>query len=100
LYAVTEVKDCGATTDYATVVRVGRTNERQGDAEEVFVGDSNHGAAAQSTAALRMRVVWTAPRQLSVVYGVHGRVFKHVAAAKGAFITFRADDVSMSPPVP
>ncbi|MFL9842228.1 hypothetical protein ABS767_14745 [Sphingomonas sp. ST-64] len=91
-YAVTELRDCGATTDYATIVRVGRASEPQSEAVEVFVADSDGGYANQGIyggGAIFMNVVWTAPGELSVVHDEDGRVFKHVARAKGATIKFR-----------
>jgi hypothetical protein len=100
LYAVTEVRNCGATSDYATIIRVGRAPEPDEDAIEIFVGDTDHGAAAEQGDALWTSVVWTAPRHLSVAYAVHARSFKQIASAKGASITFRADDVLRLPPVP
>ena len=84
-YAVTATRDCGATTDYATILRIGRASEPQSAASEVFVADSNHGAAAEGPeGAIWLKVVWTAPGQLSVAYDSRARVFKHVLDAKGA----------------
>ena len=89
-YAVTQVRNCGATTGYATVVKVGRAREPQADAAEVFVADADHGAAAQDgRGAIDLRVTWTAPGRLLVVHGVGARMFKQVTRAKGATITVR-----------
>ncbi|RKE47677.1 hypothetical protein C8J39_2741 [Sphingomonas sp. PP-CC-1A-547] len=89
-YAVTATRDCGATTDYATIVRIGRASELQSAASEVFVADSNHGAAAERPGgAIWVKVVWTAPGQLSVAYDSRARVFKRVLDAKGASIRYK-----------
>ena len=100
-YATTEVRSCGATTGYATVVRVGRASEPQAAATEVFIADSDHGAATNGArGAVWMSVVWTAPGKLSVVYASKARVFKHQAEAKGATISYRAMDPIAPGPVP
>ena len=89
-YAVTATRNCGATTDYATILRIGRASEPQSAASEVFVADSNHGAAAVgSGGAIWVKVVWTAPGQLSVAYDSRARVFKRVLDAKGASIRYK-----------
>jgi len=100
-YAATESRNCGATTDYATVVRVGRASERQADAEEVFVADSNHGAAASGPGGtIWTSVVWTASGQLWVNHASRARVFKHLSTAKGANISYRSTDPIASDSVP
>jgi hypothetical protein len=100
-YATTESRNCGATTDYATVIRVGRASERQSEAAEVLVADSDHGAAADGGGGtVWTNVVWTAPGRLSVSYASRARLFKQVQSAKGATIEFRASDPIFSPPVP
>jgi len=100
-YAVTAVRNCGATTDYATVVRVGRAGEPQSAASEIFVADSNHGAATDGQGgAIWLNVVWAAPGQLSVAYASKARVFKRVPDAKGASVRYKASDPYSLPPVP
>ena len=100
-YATTEVRDCGATTDFATVVRVGRASEPQARAEDVFVADSDHGAATNGArGSVWMNVVWTAQGKLSIAYASRARVFKNASGAKGASISYRASDPISLPPVP
>lgn len=90
-YAVTEVRNCGASTDFATVVRVGRASEPQSDAVAVFVADSDHGKAATSArGAIATTVTWTAPSGLKIAHDAHARVFKRVTAAKGATISVQS----------
>ncbi|MDG5488197.1 hypothetical protein NYR55_06135 [Sphingomonas sp. BGYR3] len=100
-YASTVLRDCGATTDYATVVLVGRANERPSDAVEVFVADSDHGNAPRANAGgIWTSVVWSAPGQLSIVHEAKARVFKRIGTAKGGVISFRAGEPYLSvPPV-
>jgi len=100
-YAVTEVRNCGATADFATVVRVGRASQAQDDADEVFVADSNPGEATDGTnGAIWTSVVWTRPGELSIAYPSGARVFERVVTAKGAAITFKATDPYEAPPMP
>ena len=74
-------------------MRIGRAREPQSAATEVFVADSNHGAAAEGPGgAIWLRVVWTAPGQLSVAYDSRARVFKHVLDAKGVSVRYKASD--------
>ena len=100
-YAVTESRDCGATTDVATIVRVGRASQLQDDAEEVFVADSGDGEAADGQrGTIWTNVVWTGPGQLQIARASHARVFKQLAASNGARISYRATDPIAPPPVP
>lgn len=100
-YASTELRDCGATTDYATIVRVGRASEPQSEAVDVFVADSDHGKATDGTGgSIFMNVVWTAPGKLAIVHDERGRVFKRIAEAKGAQLTYRASRGPSPPPGP
>lgn len=99
-YAATEVRNCGATTDLATVVRVGRASEPQSDAIEVFVADSDHGNATDGMGgSIFMNVVWTAPGKLAIVHDERGRVFKRVDEAKGATIKYRGSRRYQPPPL-
>jgi hypothetical protein len=99
-YAATESRNCGATTGYATVVRVGLATEYQNNATEVFVADSDHGVATEGPGdTVWTDVRWTAPGQLFIAYASHARVFKRAAAAKDADIRYRATDrISPMPP--
>ncbi len=100
-YAATEVRNCGATTGYATIVRVGRASEPQSEAVEVFVADSDNGTATGGMGgSIFMSVVWTAPGKLAIVHDERGRVFKRVTEAKGAQLTYRASRGPSLPPGP
>lgn len=100
-FAVTERRDCGATVDIATVVRVGTGGENAKDATEVFVADSNHGAATDnSRGAVWMSVVWTDAGKLLVAYASQARVFKREPKARGASIRYKASEPYSLPPVP
>jgi hypothetical protein len=92
-YATTASRSCGATTGYATVIRVGRASESQDDAEEVFVADSDHGAAREGGGGrIWTEVVWTKTGQLSINYASGPRVFKQRSTAKQASISYRATE--------
>jgi hypothetical protein len=100
-YATTEVRDCGATADYATVVRVGRMSESKDQAQEVFIADSDHGQATSVGGGLIWTSVgWPKPGQLSVSYATNARVFKKLETAKQAAITYRATEPYSLPLVP
>lgn len=99
-YATIEVRDCGATTGFATVVRVGRASEPQARAEDVFVADGDHGAAPVGPrGAVLMNAVWTANGKLSIAYASQARVFKNASGAKGATISYKASDPISLPPM-
>ena len=100
-YATVTSRNCGATTDYATVVRVGRASEPQDEAEEVFVADSNHGAATEGNGGtIWIDVYWPKPGQLFVARASHARVFKQRASANQVSIDYRPTDpwVGLPPP--
>jgi len=98
-YAVTESRNCGATTDFATVVRVGRASQLQDDAQEVFVADDG-GAAGGKRGTIWTNVVWTGPGHLLIARVSRARVFKHLATSNGAAISYRATDPIAPSPVP
>ncbi|MBW4331715.1 hypothetical protein KY084_12625 [Stakelama sp. CBK3Z-3] len=99
-YAATLVRNCGATTDYATVVRVGRASEAQSAVKEVFVADTDHGAATRGAqGAIWTSVVWTAPGKLSIAYAKDARVYRQKDHAKGATISFLKSGPMAAPQV-
>ncbi len=97
-YATTLLRNCGATTAFATVVQVGRAGERESDAEDVFVADAGDAYSFEGD-AIWTSVVWTKQGQLSVAYASKARVFKRLASAKGASIRYlESDPMSVPPP--
>ena len=100
-YATTETRNCGATTDYTTIIRVGRNSQSPKDAEEVLVADSNHGDAGRGgLPSIWTSVTWTSPGHLQIAYSSRARVFRRVATSNGATISFRATEPYPQPPVP
>ncbi|MCC2975133.1 hypothetical protein LK533_00405 [Sphingomonas sp. PL-96] len=100
-YATTEVRNCGTTTDFVTVVRIGRASQPQTDATEVFVADGNHGTATEGEGgAVWINVIWSAPGKLSVAYASKARIFERKLSAKEASISYKASDPVSLPPVP
>lgn len=86
-------RSCGATTGYVTVIRMGRGRQSATDAGEVFVADSDHGAAADGAdGVIWTNIIWYAPRKLSVAYASQARVFKSLPSFDGASITYKASD--------
>jgi hypothetical protein len=101
LIAYVFTRDCGATTDYATNVAIGRQGENPAEALIVFTADANRGAALQEQGgAIWLRAVWTGPRALSIAFAEKGRVFRKVDAANGATVRFRESGPAEVPPVP
>ena len=98
-YAVTEARNCGATTDVATVVRVGRASQAQDAAQEVFVADDGaDGSGPRGT--VWTNVIWTRPGHLLIARATRAHVFKQLAASNGATISYRATDPFALPPAP
>lgn len=92
-YAVTESRDCGATADFATVVRVGRASQPRDEAQEVFVADSDLGEAVSGKrGTIWTNVVWINPGHLLIAHASRARVFKQLATTNGAVISYRATD--------
>jgi hypothetical protein len=89
LIAYVLVRDCGATTDYATNVAIGRTGEPQSNAHVAFTADSGHGAAQIDGNAIWLRANWTGPGKLSIAYADRSRVFRKEASFAGAQISYR-----------
>ncbi|MET3713302.1 hypothetical protein ABIC65_004032 [Sphingomonas trueperi] len=97
-FAATIVRDCGATTGYVTAILIGHTAESSKAATEVFVADSDHGAADDAGGgAIWTNVVWIAPGKLAVAHASKAHVSKQLPSATGASITYRASDPLSSP---
>jgi hypothetical protein len=88
--AVVVVVDCGATTDYSTqvgVVPAGARPARNG--EDVFVADTDHGAApAGRGGGPVVRVRWTGARALTIAYDHRARTFREIASRRGVTIRY------------
>ena len=77
--AVVVVRDCGATTDYASLVAIirpgGKIPRKRGI---VFSADSGHGTAlSQPNGALFIDVSWRDATHLHIAYDSRVRVFRH-----------------------
>jgi hypothetical protein len=77
--AVFLVRDCGATTDYASLVAIirpgGKIPRKRGI---VFSADTGHGSAvSQPNGALFIDVSWRDATHLHIAYDSRVRVFKH-----------------------
>jgi hypothetical protein len=77
--AVLVVRDCGATTDYASLVAIIRPGAKvPRNRGIVFSADSGHGATiAQPNNALYVDVSWSDATHLHIAYDSRVRVFKH-----------------------
>ncbi|KQM17157.1 hypothetical protein ASE73_09210 [Sphingomonas sp. Leaf24] len=100
-YAIVEARDCGATTDTATVVKLGRSGRPADTTTEIFIADSDHGATdLQRAGNIWISVVWPRPGVLSIAYASKARVFRREPSAEGASITYIASDPLTLPPLP
>jgi len=82
-------RNCGATADFATVVRIGRSDADKDSAQEVFVADSNHGRATTFDRGVPVvRVTWLDARHLHVAGVNEARVFKNQARSDGISISY------------
>ena len=94
-------RDCGATTDTATNVAIGRKGDDPARAQIVFTADADHGSALQEeNGAIWLRGSWTAPGTLSIAYAEHSRLFRAATSAMGATIRYRASAPLAPSPVP
>lgn len=73
--AVVYRHDCGATTDFT--VKVALTRGEKGRLSDIFVADSDHGAApTEPDGAPRADVAWVGDSVLRIEYDKRARVFK------------------------
>ena len=77
--AISFQRNCGATTDFATLVSLLKNGEDLNDDDAiVFVADTNHGAAPDNSSGGPTVVTrWTSSRTLVVSYNSLARVFDH-----------------------
>ena len=88
--ALVFVRNCGATTDYASSVCLVSPNAKspQGNAI-VFTADSNHGAAPSlPNGALPIAVVWVDSSHLRLIYDSRVRVFRSERLFSGIHIEY------------
>ncbi|MGY4396994.1 hypothetical protein ACVWZA_002185 [Sphingomonas sp. UYAg733] len=93
------VRNCGATTDYATSVAIGAPGEDTAKADVVFTADSGHGAARTEGEGIWLRMTWTRPGMLFVSHAEKARIFRQESQARGVGITYRASDGPVAVPV-
>ncbi len=95
------VRNCGATTGFATHVAVGKPNSQLADATTVLIIDSDHGKATMGNPlnAVWIGIGWSGRRNLSVTYASKARVFEKKSSAAGATMTFQASEPYREPSV-
>ncbi|WP_261300140.1 hypothetical protein [Sphingomonas alpina] len=94
------IRDCGATTDYATSIAIGALGEDTAQADVVFTADSGHGAAKADGEGIWLRMTWARPGMLLVSHAEKARIFRQEGQARGARISYRASDDPVARPVP
>jgi hypothetical protein len=83
--AVVFERSCGATTGFSTHVSVlTASNALPKSAGNIFVADSDHGAANDMTVTVR----WAARDQLVIRYPARARVFTKETQANGVAVTY------------
>jgi hypothetical protein len=88
--AVFFVRNCGATTDYASSVCIISPGAKvPKDHGIVFTADSNHGAAPlQPNGALPISVTWVDSDHLRITYDSRARVFRSERLFKDVHIEY------------
>lgn len=82
-------RDCGATTDFTTQVSVLRAESLPEDAGNVFVADSDHGAAPRAPwGGPPAEIRWVEDGMLEVRYPRNARTHKKVEAIDGVSIRY------------
>jgi hypothetical protein len=96
------VRDCGATTSWATHAVIASTGNSSTDREPVFVADRDHGAAPAGPAhGPELRVRWLDQSSVVLSYDPRARVFRSVEEADGVRIRYEAfSDNQSHDPVP
>ena len=88
--AVLFQSDCGVTTGYSSHVSLLAEDEEPGEDGNLFVADTNHGAAPPAAAGgPRVEMEWQAPDRLLISYDRRARVFKKVTQLRGVTIDYR-----------
>jgi len=92
--AVVFQRDCGATTDFSTQVSVLRSGQALGgDSANVFIGDTNHGAAPSGPGGgPSLRVHWVGPDALVVSHHSAVRVFAAEPESGSVRIAYRVSE--------
>lgn len=92
--AIVFQRDCGATTGFSTQVSVLQSGQVLGDSSaNVFVGDTNHGAAPSGPGGgPSLRVQWVGPETLVVSHRPAVRVFAAEKESGSVRITYRATE--------
>jgi hypothetical protein len=90
--AIVFVRDCGATTGFATqVALVGNVDAGQRERNVVFVADDDHGAAPSwPGGGTRVRVRWVDASHLEVAHHPRARTFQREESHGGIRITYAA----------
>lgn len=89
LKAVLFQRDCGATTGFSTQVSVAKMTEVPFGAGNVFVADTDHGAAnAASWGGPWVELRWLSPRNLLIRYDARARVFTQKSSVSGVEVSY------------
>jgi hypothetical protein len=90
--AIVFVRDCGATTGFATQVSlVGDGDAGRGGRNVVFVADDDHGAAPSwPGGGTRVRVRWVNANHLEVAHHPRARTFRREESHGAVRITYAA----------
>jgi hypothetical protein len=89
LQAVLFQRDCGATTGFSSQVSVGNLGEAPSGVGNVFVADTNRGAAsAASWGGPWVELRWLSPKNLLVRYDAKARVFTQNESVSGVAVSY------------
>jgi hypothetical protein len=100
-------RDCGATTGFSTQVSIipstqelltSPTRFRSTPSGNVFVADTNHGAAPSGRGGGPIvKVEWLAPTRLKISYDHRARVFSSATSLDGVNVNYVAEEPPKNP---
>lgn len=84
------VRNCGATTDFATHVTIVEAADEPDDSGDIFVAEAG-GAPQAPKGGPEIRLRWLGPDHLLVAYDVRAEVFHQVVRRRGLRIDYRPE---------
>lgn len=89
LEAVLFQRDCGATTGFSSQVSVADVGKAASGVGNVFVADTDHGAAsAASWGGPWVELRWLSPQNLLIRYDAKARVFTQNKSVSGVTVSY------------
>lgn len=93
------VRDCGATTGYATQLAIAERGVPLDRATVAFIADEDHGSALTQGPAIWTEMRWTNSAELFFAYAEQARIFRRQHRIGNIRIRYRATGPMTLPPV-